>query len=44
MVVAKFAGFGGEAEICDRGDGDVCFRARKRKAVCPGVFGLVLEV
>jgi hypothetical protein len=44
VVVAELAGFGREAEVRDGGDGDVGFRGGHGEAVCPGAFGLVLEV
>jgi hypothetical protein len=44
VIVAQLAGFGGEAEVCDRGDGDVGFWGGHGEAVCPSAFGLVLEV
>lgn len=44
MVVAEFASLRGETEICDRGDGNVCFGAQEREAVSPGILGFVLEV
>jgi hypothetical protein len=44
VVVAELAGLGGEAEICDGGDGDVCFWSGEGEAVCPGAFGFVVEV
>ena len=44
VVVAQLAGLGGEAEVGDRGDGDVGVRGIQREAVVPGVLRLVLQV
>lgn len=42
MIVAQLAGFGGEAEVGDGGDGDVGVLGGKGEAVGPRVLGLVL--
>ena len=43
VVVAKFAGLGGETQVGDRGDGNVGFIGIEFEARDPAVFGLVLE-
>lgn len=43
MVVAQFTGFGGETQVRDGGNGDVSFFGVESKALCPAVFGLVLQ-
>lgn len=44
VVVAKFAGLGGETQVGDRGNGNVGFLGIELEALGPAVFGLVLEV
>lgn len=44
MVVAQLAGLGGEAQVCDGGDGDVGILSGKIEALGPCVFALVLQL
>lgn len=44
MVVAQLAGLGGEAQVCDGGDGDVGILSGKIEALGPRIFALVLQL